>query len=427
MKIKIKYNDIKYIDINIPPRLDPDVKTLAINDSGPPLQEEDIKERLKPVIISPSRGDSILIAVSDITRKTGFSIFFPILLEEWEKRGILRKDISLIFATGVHRDPTPGEIDEILGRDIHNSFKGRILINNAKKADEFKYYGTTSQGTPVWINKALDSFSKFFITGSVKFHYFAGFGGGRKTVLPGISSAVSVAKNHSLSIDYENYCFARGVDIGEIENNAVAVDMQEAADMVEISGAINTIINSKGEINDLFAGNPDEVFKKGTQKAREVFSADIEEKADLVIAAGSGFKNLLQTHKVLYNAHRVIKEGGYKIIISPCNEGIGSDSYVRWMKMKNVRDIVDSLRLEPDINGQTALSTLLKTENTYIFTELEDDILNSFSLKKSVDLQNTLDSILNEIKRKGNPDPLIYIMPQAGETIAFIKRIPDGR
>ncbi len=422
MDLEIKYSGSETVNLNIPKKLESSVRFLNINDSVPSITKKDIVSRLRPIVKSPKTSDMILVAVSDITRKTGFSQFFPLLLGEWEKKGVKRENISFIFATGVHRAPTDSEMEQILGKDIYMAFKGRILINNASQDSDYRFYGTTNLNTPVFLNKALDKFDKFFITGTVKFHYFAGFGGGRKTIVPGVASSQTVAKNHSLSIDYENYSFSKGVDIGSVAENPVARDMQEAAGMARIDGAVNTIISSDGRIIDLFAGDHDDVFNKGINKAKEVYSVKIEKKADIVLAVGSGYRNLLQTHKVLYNAHRVIRQGGYKIIASPCYDGIGSDSYRKWIEIKNIKSLVDTLRIEPDINGQTALSTLLKAKNTFILTELPDRTVELFSMKKTPSIQDTMDSIIKKLENQGIDKPLIYVMPQAGETIAFMEK-----
>lgn len=417
MKYLIHYNNEKKLPIDIPSPPKIRYRVLNIRDTIPDLEDSEIRTKIGPITESPGTKDTILIAVSDITRKTGFCDFFPILLHEWEAKGIKKENISIIFATGIHRAPTEDDMISIIGHEIYPSFKERIYINNANNKAEFNFYGNTSNDTPVYINKLIERFSFFLITGTIKYHYFAGFGGGRKTILPGLAYSETIAKNHSLSIDYDNYTFKKNVSIGNIHNNIVALDMQEASDKIKIHGAINTIINSKGKIVDIFAGDTSDVFEKGVKRAEDIYAVQINEKADIVIAIGSNYKNLLQTHKALYNAHSAMKEGGFKIIVSPCMEGIGSDSYHKWVKFKEINRIIDNLKKEPDINGQTALSTLMKADNTWFFTEISENILSDFNFNKTANIQKTLDDIISEITKKNDSAPLIYIMPQAGETI----------
>lgn len=421
MKYQINYTHGDIIDINVPSGPGIHSRKLLINDSKKALSNDSVTGTLKNIIKIPDQKDNILIAVSDATRKTGFHIYFPVMLKMFKDRGIDEKNIHIIFATGIHRPPTVEEMKDILGNGIYSNFKDRLYINDAGNSESFQYYGKTSYNTPVYINKIIDKFPVFILTGTIKFHYFAGFGGGRKTVLPGLASSVTIASNHSLSIDYENYCFRQGVSIGSVDNNMVSLDMQEAADMVKISGSVNTILNSKGEIIDMFAGDHNEVFKRGILRAKEIYEVPVNQKADIVIAAGTNYKNLLQLHKVLYNAHSALKDNGHKIIAAPCPEGIGSASYEKWMKYEAITGLIDDLRNTPDINGQTALSTKMKAKNTYIYTDIPKMVLDLFRFEKTSNVQETLDKIINDLIIKGNPRPVIYIMPQAGETIPVIK------
>jgi len=417
MQIKLPYTKTQSLTLSLPESLC-DTRLLDIHDELPPLADAEIADILGTVARIPAGFESILLVVSDITRKTGVHRVLPVLFKLWQTYGIREQQVSFLFATGAHRDPSPAEIEYILGSDIAKRFAGRIFINQALDAGSFDVYKTTSRGTPVRMSKLLRQFDRIFLTGSVKFHYFAGFGGGRKSLLPGVAHLETIISNHSKSLDHDRGDLADGVEIGRLSGNPVAEDMREAAGMVAVDAVINGVVNKKGQVISLYAGGLDEAFLAGVEKARQVYLLDIDKRADLVIGAGQGYKNMLQTHKVLYNCHQAMKPDGYKLVLSPCVDGIGSDSYREWMlhPMEELLQRHKNAPKAPDLNAQTAVSTRRKAANTYLYSNIDKQTTELFGMQKVTDLQHGVESLLRTISATGRK-PLVYIMKQAGETV----------
>ncbi|AKL96261.1 hypothetical protein CACET_c28160 [Clostridium aceticum] len=286
-----------------------------------PIGTEPLKEMIKP-------GEKVCIVISDITRAwQKMSTYLPYVVDALTEVGIEDKDILFICSVGSHRKHTKEEHRLLLGEKLADRFE--VIDHDCWDKDNLTYVGTTSFGTPVHVNKMAFDCDHIFLTGAIVFHLLAGWGGGKKSVLPGICSYETIMKNHALSLSpvlgEGSNPFVRS---GNIANNPLYKDMLEAASLVKPSFLFNVIMNSDGKIAAAVAGDFIEAHEAGCRIVEELDGVSIKEKADLVIATAGGFPkdiNLYQTVKTIINAKEAAREGGAIIVLSECSEGFGND------------------------------------------------------------------------------------------------------
>jgi len=361
------------------------------------------------------QGERVAIIVSDAYRQTGVHRYLPILIRELERIGVAEENIRFIFASGTHRVPTPDQQRMILGTEIYDRFKDRCFVREAYNPGRHVYVGTTSRGTPVELERLAVECDHIIATGAVVLHYFGGFGGGRKSILPGLASAKTIAHNHALNLHPTESRMHPDVRIGVIDGNPVAEDMLEAAKMARVHGIINTVLNRRGEIAGLFVGELEAAHRAATEFARSLFAVPIQEKADLVIASAGSAKNYVQSHKTLYNAYQAMKPRGRIIFLAPCEEGLGGESIEKWLRLGDVDEIFAALRKQSEIYGQTALSTREKSPSALMVTELGDDEARLIGARKAASLDEALAIAHHEL----GGDATYYVMPSASYTVPF--------
>jgi nickel-dependent lactate racemase len=200
----------------------------------------------------------------------------------------------------------------------------------------------------------------------IGFHYFAGFGGGRKSVLPGIASRQACMDSHFAVLNH-GYGNGRNQNAvtGNLVNNPVHQAMCEACTMADPDFILNTILAPDKRIIAAFAGHWLEAHEEGCRFYREHFSYPLEDKADIVIASCGGFPkdiNLIQAHKSMEYASQALKDGGVMILLAECRDGFGNSSFFSWFRHKRLDSLEAALRDHYEINGQTAYSTLQKAQ-----------------------------------------------------------------
>ncbi len=277
-------------------------------------------------IVKP--GEKVCIVISDITRAwQKMDVYLPYIVEELNQSGVMDKDITFLCATGSHRPQTEEEHRLLLGEKLAGRFS--VTDHDCRNLSSMTKLGTTSFGTPVIINsKALES-DHMILTGAIVFHDLAGWGGGKKSILPGISAYESIMANHSLSLKPG---LGEGLNpyvrCGSSDNNPVHLDMLEAAAFVKPSFLFNVIINEDGNIGKAVAGDYIKAHEEGRRLVDEADSAQIADRADAVVVSAGGFPkdiDLYQASKALVNAKEAVVSGGYIILLAECCEGFGHE------------------------------------------------------------------------------------------------------
>jgi len=386
---------------------DKDIVSDALsNPIGTPLLSEIVK-----------RDDKVCLMVNDITRLTKSEIFVPIIIEELNKSGIPDENITILFANGLHKKMDEEEIQFIIGKRIYERIK---TAQNDGINGDFDFVGTTSRGNEVYVNKIALEADKLILTGGIIMHHLAGYGGGRKNIIPGCARRDTIFFNHKLMVDPNS-------EAGNMDNNPLHFDLMEACSFVNPDFIFNVIIDHDGKIAAAVSGDWKEAHQVGCMIADQLYKVNIEEKADIVIASGGGFPkdiDLRQSKKGYYNAARAVKPGGVIISLSACSEGISreGDPFEYWLeKYETLEEIRDAIIADFDIGGMNAYRTreVQRIARLIMITDLDTDRLNEIKLEAySPDqLQNVIDMIREE--KGGNPS--IIVMPQAGLTLPQMK------
>ncbi|MGB9082129.1 MAG: nickel-dependent lactate racemase [Desulfuromonadaceae bacterium] len=335
--------------------------SLFVVDESPADIIEAALDACHHVISSFNAGEKVVIITSDITRYTGSEIYLPLLVKRLNLQGVADGDIEILIALGIHRKQTDHEHRRILG-----PLYGRIRVTDHEcdDHDELSFIGTTSNGIRVSINRRAVEADHLILTGTIGFHYFAGFGGGRKSVLPGIASRKACMASHFAVLNPGEGNGKNPLAVtGNLEGNPVHRAMVEGCALAKPAFILNTVLTADKRIIAAFAGHWREAHEAGCRFYREKFAYPLAEKGDLVVASCGGFPkdiNLIQAHKSMEYAAQSLKDGGVMILLAECRDGFGNGTFFNWFRHKLLEEFETSLRAEYEINGQTAYSLLQK-------------------------------------------------------------------
>lgn len=338
-------------------------------DSKSPLSDFEIGSSFdSPIASAPldeiaGSDDSVLIVVSDATRATGSAQVVNLLVRRLIQAGVSPANIAIIFATGIHRPVSDKEKSELLTPFIAQRL--RILEHDAYDSAKLITLGKTESGVTVEVNSALQEFSRVILTGGINFHYFAGFTGGRKSICPGLASAVTIEATHMLALDFETSGRRAGVGTGQLDGNAVHEECERVAALVAPAFGINTIVDEEKRAVKIFCGDWRLAHRAGCEYYLDQCSVGIQGKRDIVIVSCGGFPhdiNLIQAHKALDMAALACNEGGTIILLGECHDGLGRADFLKWFDASDARALEARLFNGYEVNGQTAWALLTKAE-----------------------------------------------------------------
>ena len=346
----------------------------------------------------------ILCIVNDATRTTPTAAVLEAIYPQLKDR-----EIEFLVATGAHRGPTEEEYRGIFGRH-YGEFKGRVWAHDAR-GDEMAYAGRTGRGTEVYINRRFWDADRVLVIGSVEPHYYAGFTGGRKAIIPGIAAFRTIEENHRLALE-------EGAGIMRLEGNPVEEDLEEALQLLrkEIF-SITAVTDGRGEVCTAYAGDLGETFRAAVEKAKEVYSVKVGLPADVVVtAAGPPMdKSLYQAHKALYNGALGLREGGILILVSRCGEGIGDEGLREAMvKGRDPQGVLALARGHYRLGYQTAvsISRLALKYRVWGVTGLARGGPEEAFMQPFGSLQGALDEAL-----EGREDVRVLVLPEGSVTV----------
>jgi len=385
--------------------------------------ENSLKELFKSPINSPSLRDliiqkkakKVLIIVNDITRPTPYEVILPPLLDELHQTGIKKENIIFMVATGIHRSNSQEEIKGMFGENIFSAYK---FINHDCDNPYLKDLGKLKSGNKLWVDPIVSDIDFIITTGVIVPHYFAGFSGGRKSILPGICGRRTIEGNHSQMV-HPN---ARS---GNLKDNPVHQEMQEAAEKVGVDFNINVVTDEHSEIIEIVAGELLASWQQGVEICKQIYICPIEKKADVVIASAGGYPkdiNVYQAQKALNNAYQAIKSGGTIILLAECLEGYGESTFKNWIEEENSPDdIIERLNKKFVLGGHKAyaIAKLTKEVEVILVSSLPPEKVRKLFF---IPMEN-ISQALNYIQDKYGKDFQAYILP-SGNTVLPFSSIP---
>ena len=385
--------------------------------AAPPSEEEELLRALRNPIGSKTLreliqpGKKIAIVTSDITRPMPTYKVMPALLDELYAAGANKDDITLVFALGSHRKHTPEEMEKLAGSRAWNEIK----CIDSDPVDCI-HMGVTTAGTPVDITRVVAEADYRICLGNIEFHYFAGYSGGAKAIMPGVSTRDAIQANHSMMVRQEACA-------GNLKNNPIRDDIEEAGTICSIDFILNVVLSEQKKILKAVAGDPVLAHREGCKFLDTLYLKELEEPADIILVSQGGAPkdlNLYQTQKALDNAKHAIKEGGIIILIGSCKEGLGEHIFEEWMtKSPSPKTMIERIGHDFQLGGHkaAAIAMILQKAEIYLVSDMEPEFVRSLFLTPMPDVQTAL----NEARQKLGANAKILAMPYGGSTLPRIK------
>jgi nickel-dependent lactate racemase len=352
---------------------------------------------------------SPVVVVNDHTRMTPTAKVLAHLGRALEDRRP-----TFVVATGSHRAPTEDELRWILGT-WYDRHRARTFVHDARDDAAHARVGVTERGTEVRLDRRVVEAERLLVIGSVEPHYFAGFTGGRKALLPGVAAYCSVEQNHALAMSPGSRALA-------LAGNPVHEDMAEAAAMLADvpTFAVMTVLDHDNRIHAAAAGDLEASFEETARVAADVNSVRVPHAADVVVAVASAplDMDLYQSQKAVEHARMALAEGGTLILVSACDQGIGPPAFV---------EIIHAVRLGSDAGGGGAgghmlgrhkaagLIDLMRHADLWAVTRLPDEVIEGIGARPFPSLQGALDAALDR-----NPGARVLFLMAASTTVPVI-------
>jgi nickel-dependent lactate racemase len=370
-----------------------------------PIDAPPLRQLVKP-------GQKVAIITSDLTRPCPSERLIPPIIAELSAASIPDADITIIVALGLHRPMTDEEIDRAISPEVHRRF--RILNHNVNDTIRL---GVTSAGTPVEIFRPLVEADVRVCLGNLEFHYFAGYSGGAKTVMPGCASRATVTANHAMMIRPE-------AAAGVIQGNPVRADLEEAVAMLGVNFILNVVVDGSHNILDAVAGDVIAAHRQGCELIASRGKVTVPHKSDIVLASAGGYPkdiNLYQAHKGLENASYFARKGGVIILSAECREGFGSPVFEEWMlSAASPQEILDRIQRQFVLGGHkaAAIAAIENNASVYLVSSLPDDLVRRLFMTPFTSLTEALQAAFKTLGSESQ----VLVLPQAGSTLPEFER-----
>ena len=381
----------------------------------------EVKRAMENPIASPrlkdkvKAGMKVSIVTSDITRPMPSKTVLPLVLEELNSAGVPDRDIVIIFGLGSHRRHTEAEMKYIVGEDVF----GRIECVDSDETRCVRL-GVTAAGTPVDIFDRVVNADFRICLGNIEYHYFAGYSGGAKAVMPGVSTSAAIRCNHSMMVNPE----ARAGNI----DSPVRRDIEEAVSFLGVDYILNVVLDEHKNIIFAAVGDCKSAHRAGCDFLDGLYKVSIDGRADIVVVSAGGYpkdQNMYQAQKALDNAKHAVKDGGVIIWLAECREGFGSAAFEKWMKEKSPEQMIADIKSNFVLGGHkaAAVAQVLERADIYLVSDLDRDTVKQIKLVPF----ESLEKAFGAATQKTGADSTVYVMPYGGSTLPICSADAAGR
>ncbi len=381
-----------------------------------PFDSPPLKELIRP-------GDKVVITVSDVTRGWQRNAdTLPLLLEYLNEAGVSDENATVIIAVGAHRQNTVDEFMELCSEGVCR--RVRVVNHNAWDTENMVYLGRTSRGTEVSLNRLVVEADKVILTGGVIYHYMVGYGGGRKSIMPGVSSLKTIQQSHLWAMEREVGAGSSALAANKLtKGNPAHEDIMEVAAFAKPDFIVNVVPNLDGEITGIFAGNWISAWLEATRMVDDIFGVEIEELADIVIATAGGYPkdiNLYQTQKTIDNAVCAMKPGGAVLTLGECPDITDPKEFFDWFSYPTFLEMEKAVRANFLISGWVAVRQIeYGRKGSMILLTRRENL--ELAAKAGVLPVSTMEEALRLAYEKcGTKNPRITIMPQGANTFPML-------
>ncbi|MEM0027093.1 MAG: nickel-dependent lactate racemase [Ignisphaera sp.] len=423
MKVFFPYGR-KYIEIDLPH------KTHVLYSKAPRgLNEEEVRRIIRnrlenPVDSSPLRvlalrSRLVTILITDKTRATPNRLLLEQILKVLDEVGIRRDSINIIVATGLHKPHRRDEIIELVGEVIAKEFN--VYSHNSDDEEHMVYLGKTVYGTDVLVNKDVVESDLTIGIGLIEPHFFAGYSGGRKLILPGVSATKTVYQNHG----YKMLSHPKA-DYGYLDGNPVHEDMIDAAKRVRsYKFIVHVLLDKEKRVFDVVAGDPFKAHEYGVKELDKYVKIEAPFEADLTIVTNGGYpldRDLYQAVKGMVTASRVTKRGGVIIMLSECVDGVGHEHFRDLASVsKDPQKILEYIERNEPLRDQwevqKLVQVLLKNKVIVVTRNISHSVLEEMNLIPSSAPEEAM-----EIACRLTPCEKIIAIPEGPYIIPFVEQ-----
>lgn len=382
-----------------------------------------IKQALQQPIGTPplkeliKSSDKVGIIFSDITRPTPYRTILPLLLNELDH--VPANQIVLFNSTGTHRQNTDTELRGILGDKAVDKY--RIVQNDANDKDSHVYVGTTATGNQIWLHKEYVECNFRIPTGFIEPHFFAGFSGGGKAIMPGLARLDTIMRNHSAK-NMDSSMASWGITDG----NPLWEEVFEAANFVPPQFIVNVTLNKDQQITGVFAGDFKNAHKQGCKFIKKSAMVPVDQHFDIVVSSNSGYPldlNLYQSVKGMSAAAQIVKDQGAIIMAADCWDGIPDHGeYASLLQEANSPEQLLQKIRSPGFQCQDMWQAQIQAmicqkATVYVYSHnLSDEQIENSLLKPCRKIETTISKLIN----KYGPRAKICILPEGPQTIPYI-------
>jgi nickel-dependent lactate racemase len=359
-------------------------------------------------------GERVTVVTSDITRPIPSAVVLPEVLSELDAAGVRRRDVTVVFALGSHRKHTQEEKRRLVSDAVYET----VRCVDSDGGDCVRL-GVTSRGTPVDVFAPVAAADRVVCLGNIEYHYFAGYSGGMKAIMPGVSTRDAIQANHSLmTLD--------AAAPGRLDGNPVREDIEETARFLRVDFIVNVVLDEKKRIIRAFAGHPVRAHREGCAFLDGLYGIPIARRADIVVVSPGGFPkdiNLYQAQKALDNAGRAVREGGVVILVAACPDGLGEEVFAHWILRSTTPDaMVAAIRERFELGGHKAAAIAMIRQRARIFLVSELD--PGLTVRCFMEPRKDVDAALAAAFAALGPDARVLLMPCGGSTLPRVA--PEG-
>ncbi|KKK43117.1 MAG: hypothetical protein Lokiarch_29640 [Candidatus Lokiarchaeum sp. GC14_75] len=375
-------------------------------------------DSLKKIVENKRNLKKICIVVSDATRPLPSYLILEGLIKELNSYGIKDNQISILIATGLHRPSQEDEIERIIGRSLRNRLK--VINHVATDKNSMRFIGTTSNKSPIFINKNYCESELKILCGYVEPHFFFGFSGGRKSISPGIAGIETIQASHSA-----NHIASPNSRFGIYKNNPLHRHATEIAKKISPDFTVNVCINAKHQITVVAAGDLEKVHEHLVNFQLKKIFKGISEPYDIVVCGNGGYPldmNLYQAVKSMAIGEIAVTNGGTIISVNECADGIGGEKFreliFSGMDPKALcNKILNSEIVVPDQWEIQILTRILKKAEIYVVSNLKEDEIGNIGLKYA----NTVEEAIKQGLERHGEDASILILPNGPQILPILK------
>lgn len=377
----------------------------------------------RPLVDCVKPGGTVVIIVSDMTRAVHTDRMLRAIVAELEEAGIADDQITVLVALGTHRQQTEEETAAVCGRDMMRRLN--IVQHDCHDENQLVSVGTTSYGNDVRLNRLAVEADTVILTGAVSFHDMAGFGGGRKAVLPGIAGYDTIMTNHALALNPDcPYGMDPRCDAGKLSDNPIHCDMMEGAAFLKPAFLVNLVLTAEGKLHDVVSGDWQTAWQEGCRRLLALDGVPIEHLSDVVIGSAGGHPkdiNLYQATKAHMNAVFAVKPGGILILAMACPDMYEPADFTDWFFRDDLDEVLSAVRQHFTIPAFSAYKTrclIRMMKEVYIVTDRAYfEVIRRTGEIPAETMEEAWQMAQKTLQAENKTDYTVTVMPYAAATL----------